>query len=48
MASSEDAGDERSGERKGKDNLESAEENLASLRGTLAELDSLNERWEVR
>ena len=41
MASRKDPG----GERKG--NLESAEENLASLRSTLAELDSVSERWEV-
>ena len=41
------AGDEGSDERKRKGNLESAEENLASLRRTLAELDSFSERWEV-
>ena len=33
---------------KEKDVLESAEENLASIRRTLAAIDDLNTRWKVR
>ena len=42
-----DGTEQESDKKKEKGTLESAEENLASIRSTLAALDGLNKRWEV-